>query len=406
MSLLEELGKKEVWQDFRSYKEERNQLNKKELQELDVLIEQQEYLKVTDTLSFGYPVRKTISKIGTDKKRTVYSYDRLETWVLKLLAWLLYRYDDRIRDNCYSFRRQRTAKTAFDRIRQIPGLDDCYVLKADIHDYFNSINVDKLLMILQQIIDDDPKLYEFMKKLLTQDRCYRNEELIVEKRGAMAGVPLASFLANIYLLEMDNAFRQAGIPCFRYSDDIIIFCKDTEQLNEADKMLKDKLQEMDLQLNMDKYRISLPHQPWEFLGFSYSDGKIDLSEVTIEKMKGKIRRKRHALYRWRKKNNADYNRTARAMIRSFDNKFYDLSGNDGFTWTRFYFPVITVSDGLHEIDKTMIQYLRYLQTGRHNKSNYTVSYDSLKKLGYTSLVNEYYNWKRENSRLNRTNRED
>ena len=170
MSLLEELGKKEVWQDFRSYKEERNQLNKKELQELDVLIEQQEYLKVTDTLSFGYPVRKTISKIGTDKKRTVYSYDRLETWVLKLLAWLLYRYDDRIRDNCYSFRRQRTAKTAFDRIRQIPGLDDCHVLKADIHDYFNSINVDKLLMILQQIIDDDPNLYEFMKKLLTQDR--------------------------------------------------------------------------------------------------------------------------------------------------------------------------------------------------------------------------------------------
>ena len=67
MSLLEELGKKEVWQDFRSYKEERNQLNKKELQELDVLIEHQEYLKVTDTLSFGYPVRKTISKIGTDK---------------------------------------------------------------------------------------------------------------------------------------------------------------------------------------------------------------------------------------------------------------------------------------------------------------------------------------------------
>ena len=406
MSILEKLGKKEVWQDFRSYKAERNQLNKQELKELDVLIEQQEYLKITETLSFGYPVKKTISKIGTDKKRTVYSYDHLETWVLKLLTWLLYRYDDRIRDNCYSFRRQRTSKTAFDRIRRIPDLDDCFVLKADVHDYFNSINVEKLLTILPIIIDDDPELSEFISKLLTQDRCYWNEELIEEKRGAMAGVPLASFLANIYLLEMDNAFRQADIPCFRYSDDIIIFCRDEDQLNEADKMLKEKLQEMDLQLNMDKYRISLPHEQWEFLGFSYHDGKIDLSDVTITKMKRKIRRKRHALYRWRKRNNADYNRTARAMIRSFDNKFYDLSGNDGFTWTRFYFPVITVSDGLHEIDQTMVQYLRYLQSGRHTKSNYNVSYDSLKKLGYTSLVNEYYNWKRDNSRLNRTNRED
>ena len=87
------------------------------------------------------------------------------------------------------------------------------------------------------------------------------------------------------------------------------------------------------------------------------------------------------------------------MIRSFDYKFYDLSGNNGFTWTRFYFPVITVSDGLYKIDQTMVQYLRYLETGRHYKGNYEISYDYLKKLGYTSLVNEYYNWKKENEEL-------
>ena len=403
MSLLEQLSRKETWLDFRSYKADRNQLSKSELKELDVFIEEEKYLTVTDTFSFGYPTKKTISKMGSDKKRTVYSYNSDETWVLKLLSWLLYKYDCRIPDNCYSFRPHKTSKTAFDSIRSIPELDECFALKADIHDYFNSINVDKLLIILHQVIDDDEPLYQLMKYILTQDKCYYNGELITEKRGAMAGVPLASFLANIYLMDMDQRFQQDSIPYYRYSDDIIIFCKNEETLEYADKLLKETLREKELILNMKKYIVTAPHQSWEFLGFSYNERKIDISDVTVEKMKGKIRRKAHSIYRWKKRNKADYARAARSMIRSFDYRFYDLSGNNGFTWTRFYFPVITVSDGLHKIDQTMVQYLRYLETGRHYKRNYDISYDTLKKLGYTSLVNEYYNWKRENAALNKTN---
>jgi hypothetical protein len=402
MSLLEQLSQKETWKDFRIYKAERNQLSKRELNELDVFIEEQKYLSVTDTFSFGYPTKKTISKMGSEKKRTVYSYSDDETWVLKVLSWLLYRYDCKIPESCYSFRPHKTSKTAFDSIRKIPVLDSCFVLKADIHDYFNSINVDKLLIILHQAIDDDEPLYQFIEGLLTQDRCYYNYELITEKRGAMAGVPLASFLANIYLMDMDLLFEQENIPYYRYSDDIIIFCKDEEQLKHADTLMKETLKEKCLKLNMKKYHVSEPHQSWEFLGFSYHEGQIDLSDGTIEKMKGKIRRKAHSIYRWKKRNNADYSRAARSMIRSFDYKFYDLSGNNGFTWTRFYFPVITVSDGLHKIDQTMVQYLRYLKTGRHYKGNYEISYDYLKKLGYTSLVNEYYTWKKENEELKKS----
>ena len=403
MSLLNELGKREVWNDFRNYRTTRNQLSLRESRQLDVLIEHEGYRKITDTLSFGYPVRKTITKLNSSKKRTVYSYSSEETWVLKLLAWLLYRYDDRISDSCFSFRRNKTARTAFDAIMKIEGLDECYSLKADIHDYFNSIDVDKLMVILKDIISDDPELVSFLEKLLRQDRCYYNEELIEEKRGAMAGVPLASFFANVYLGELDRTFEEKGIPYLRYSDDIIIFCHSSEELNEADRILKENIDKMGLTLNMDKYQVRKPHDGWEFLGFRYHEGKIDLSEATIEKMKGKIRRKARSLYRWRTQKKASYERTAAAMIRSFDRKFYDLQGDNSFTWTRFYFPVITVSDGLHQIDETMLEYLRYLYSGRHYKGNYRVSYEDMKKLGYTSLVAEYYNWKRENAELNRIN---
>ena len=87
------------------------------------------------------------------------------------------------------------------------------------------------------------------------------------------------------------------------------------------------------------------------------------------------------------------------MINSFDRKFYDLSGTNDFTWTRFYFPVITTTEGLKEIDGYMQKYLRYLYSGRHYKGNYKVSYEELKKLGYTPLTAEYYKWKKENDML-------
>ena len=48
----------------------------------------------------------------------------------------------------------------------------------------------------------------------------------------------------------------------------------------------------------------------------------------------------------------------------------------------------------------MVMYLRYLYSGRHTKSNYRITYDHLKQLGYTPLVAEYYRWKEENRKLN------
>ena len=91
------------------------------------------------------------------------------------------------------------------------------------------------------------------------------------------------------------------------------------------------------------------------------------------------------------------------MIRSFDLKFYDLTGNNDFTWTRFYFPVLTSSEGLREIDEYLVRYLRYLYSGRQYKGNYKITYEHLKELGYTSLVNEFYRWRNDNRKLDEEN---
>ncbi|MBQ4253265.1 MAG: group II intron reverse transcriptase domain-containing protein [Erysipelotrichaceae bacterium] len=406
MTILKELLKDEVWKDFRDYRKKRNQLGKDELRKLDDFIAEKRYLETADKLEFGYPVKMMISKMGSTKKRTVYSYGEDEMWVLKLLTHLLYKYDDRIAENCYSFRRNKMAKTAIDDVMKNSDLDNRYVLKADIHDYFNSIDVDLLESKLREVIDDDSQLLDFLLKLLRQDKCYWENQLIEEKRGAMAGVPLASFYANIYLMDMDRFFIQQGIPYFRYSDDILILADSESQQDYCYEKLREFISERKLELNPEKLQFYSPHEKWSFLGFSYYQGKIDLADSTVRKMKDRIRRKAHKIYRFGKRKGRTYEAMARSMIRSLDYRLYDLSGQNDFTWTRFYFPVLSSTEGLHEIDRYMLEYLRYLKTGRFNKSNYQTQYSQLKALGYTPLVAEFYNWKRENRMLDEQNRTD
>lgn len=404
MTILNRLRDAACWQEFYEYKKSRNQLTQKELKKLEDFIVQKKYLPVTEDLSFSYPTKHAIVKMGTSRRRIVYSYPEDETWVLKLLAYLLFRYDGKLAGNTYAFRRRMTAVSAIRDILKIPDLNERYVLKLDIHDYFNSIDTEILIGILARVIDDDEPLLSLLCTLLRQDGCYENGSLIEEKRGAMAGVPLAGFFANFYLADLDEYFLAKGIPWFRYSDDMILFLKNEKEREECFAYIMRFLDERKLTLNPDKLKYSDPGEAWEFLGFRYTSGVIDLSRGAIDKMKGRIRRKAHKLYRWRKKNHQEYDKAAKAMIRSFDHKFYDFSGDNEYTWTRYCFPIISCPDGLREIDTYMVMHLRYLYSGRYSKINYKITYEHLKQLGYTPLVAEYYNWQEENRMLDEQNR--
>ena len=108
-SVLECIKEENEWVSFLAYKTERNQLSKREISSLQSFIAEKGYLR---DLDFDYPVKKELTKMGSSKKRIVYSYKEDETWLLKFIAYKLYRYDDKIPESCYSFRRNRTAKTA------------------------------------------------------------------------------------------------------------------------------------------------------------------------------------------------------------------------------------------------------------------------------------------------------
>ena len=81
------------------------------------------------------------------------------------------------------------------------------------------------------------------------------------------------------------------------------------------------------------------------------------------------------------------------MLRVFNNKFFREENTKDLSWSKWYFPVLTTHDTLKEIDNYLLQYIRYLDSGRFTKKNYNIKYDYLKSLGYHSLVNEFYKTK-------------
>ena len=397
VSILSQLTQQEAWEDFLAYRLMKGRFNWHEFDEADAFVEREAYLplatKVMEGGSLGLPKKKIVNKMGTGKKRVVYSFAPDEMLILKLIAFLLYKYDDQFAHNCYAFRRGVKAHDAIFKLNKAIRGRKMWAYKLDIHDYFNSISIPILLPILKETLVDDLPLYAFFEKLLTNPNVLINKVVTEEQHGVMAGTPTAPFLADIYLKEVDWYFHDNGILYARYSDDIILFAPDEVTLEQHKATLLGFLEKYQLEVNPSKEKTYSPDEAYEFLGFKCHGYDIDLSEATKRKMKGKIKRQANALLRWKNKKGMDSDKAMKALINHFNRKFFESDEPETLTWSRWFFPVINQIDGLKEIDHYLQDNIRFLSTGKHNKSNYKVDYETLKSLGYKSLVNEYYRFK-------------
>ena len=386
-----------VWEEFLAHRLLKGRFTWPEFREADECVEEESYLPVARAFingeGPGIPEKKCINKMGTGKKRTIYCFSPEETRVFKLISFLLYRYDGSFAPNCYSFRRGIKASDAIFKLRKVLRGRKMWAYKLDIHDYFNSIPIPRLLPILRELLSDDEPLYAFFERVLTDGRAIADGVVVNEDRGVMAGTPTSPFLADVYLMKVDWHFADAGVVYARYSDDIILFAESREELERYKAEMLSFLKEYGLEVNPEKERIYSPDEPFEFLGFRCLGETIDISSAVRKKMKGKIRRAAHSLNRWRAAKGLGAEQAMKALIRKFNAKLFEGDDPELLTWSRWFFPVINRTEGLKEIDLYLQQYIRYLSTGRHTKANYKVRYEDLKAFGYRSLVNEFYRYK-------------
>ena len=396
MSLLDILSDERVWIDFYEQKVDPTYFRIADAQQLFQYVRQKRYLPVVERIRTGeglsVPLKKRIAKADSLKKRIVYSLPEDEAMVLKLLTWLMIRkYDFFFSDNLYSFRPGYGVKHALKRILNDSESSQYYSYKLDVRNYFNSIDVNLLLPILNDLLKHDTPLYDFLMQQLS-DQCVMDEgELIEEKKGVMAGMPYAVFLANVFLTPLDRMFEQIpGVVYCRYSDDIILFSKDKETLEQAKEILHNYLGDYHLEINPSKVIETRPGESWTFLGFECDGKAIDVSKVSVQKLKSKMKRKAKALRRWAEVNGKDGWMAAKAFIKHFNKKLYTSESNCEVNWSWWYFPLITTDSSLKQIDSCMQDCIRYVATGKRTKSRFNFSYEQMKDLGMLSLVNMWY----------------
>ena len=394
MSLIDRLSDREQWEQFYEYKTSLA-CPKYFVSDLRDFIDGEKYRavcgRIREGAGFPLPKRSVISKLSSDKKRIVYTYPYDENMVLKLLTYMMLRkYDGIFCDNLYSFRPGKTAKDAVRRLMRIKGIWDKYSYKVDISNYFNSVPVEDLVPLLENTLGDDRELCGFLTGLLREPLVVSEGKTIVESKGIMAGTPLSSFYANLYISDLDRHFEDSGVIYARYSDDIIVFADTEEEIRDHIEYIRRFLESKKLKINPEKEFYSGPGQGFSFLGFSCKNGVVDISPVTVRKLKHKMRRKTRALERWKKRNGETGERAAKAFIRIFNRKLLEGPVNNELTWSHWFFSVINTSDSLREIDLYAQDCIRYLMYGKHTKARFNTRYDDMKKLGYRNLVHAYY----------------
>ena len=399
VSIIDRINSLEEWQTFLNFKISSKSLSISEEKELVKFIDNKRYEYYYDLIKDNnfpsdFPYKKIINKSGTDKKRIVYSFSNEENIVLKFIAFNLYQFDYYFNNNCYAFRRNYGVKDAIRKFKGNKEYAKKYCFKVDISNYFNSIDIDILLKKLVFVREQDEELFRLFEKILREDRVYENGNIVSDSHGAMAGMPCSPFFANVYLSDVDKYFEEYGVEYFRYSDDVLIFADGKEDMEKIMDIFLTKVKENKLRLNESKVSLYKPYESFEFLGFSYNNGIIDISDNTKRKLKAKIKRKANALRRWQRKKNLSSDKAAIGFIKAMNCKFYGGNNNEDtqedFTWCRWFFPNIMVDTSLIEIDKYMQEYIRYIITGRHYKGNYRITYEQMKEWGYRSLVHEYY----------------
>jgi RNA-directed DNA polymerase len=345
------------------------------------------------------PVRHHLNK-PDGRQKVVFTFDAADELMFKALNRVLQpAVEPALSPLCHSFRPGRGPRSAYAQVFGLPALDRLASLHVDVRDYFNSIPIEQLLESLPAPVSTDRALMRALSVTL-RDRLVLADGRIVEDghKGVMAGTPLAPLLSNLYLRPVDDAFQKAGGAYVRYADDILVL-GDSTRLEEARGLIERRLGDLGLALNERKTRYTAPGQPWEFLGFRFERGSLDVAPNTAAKLRRRARRLARRA--------ADRDLPVVYAVRRLNRRLYGVGGRrQDFSWASWFFPLLSSTSTLAWLDAVIQEQLRFAATGRHERRNLRlVPYSDLVRAGYVPLVSAYHafrtSWRAYRSLLDR-----
>ena len=202
-------------------------------------------------------------------------------------------------DSSYGFRPKRDAKQATEKVKK-ELYKNWYVVDADIQGYFDNINHEILLGLINRRISDR-RVIKLCRQWL-QAGVIENGKYYPTEKGSPQGGVISPLLANIYLHVLDSYWekhKELGV-IVRYADDAVIVCRTRKDAELAFEHLKRIMTKLKLTLNPQKTKIvDMNKESFDFLGFRYqkfgktkSGRKLPYmmpSKKAMEKVKDAIR---------------------------------------------------------------------------------------------------------------------
>lgn len=180
--------------------------------------------------------------------------DRIVQMATKIAIEPVFEAD--FKDCSYGFRPKRSAKQALEVVRKACNNKGYYVVDADIEKFFDNVNQDKLMALMELRISDR-RILKLIRQWLKSGILYGNI-LEISELGTSQGSVISPLLANIYLNTLDRLWEKYGLThgiLVRYADDTVIICKNKKSANHALTLLQYIMGKLDLKLHPVKTKI-------------------------------------------------------------------------------------------------------------------------------------------------------
>lgn len=180
--------------------------------------------------------------------------DRIVQMAVKIVIEPVFEAD--FKDNSYGFRPKRNAHQALEEVRKACNNKGWWVVDTDIKGYFDAINHDKLMKLVEMRVSDRrilKLLRQWLEAGIISEGNYQRSE-----NGSPQGGVISPLLANIYLHYLDSMWEKHGShlgKLVRYADDSVVICRTKKEAEHALKLVRATMERLELTLHPEKTKL-------------------------------------------------------------------------------------------------------------------------------------------------------
>lgn len=325
----------------------------------------------SDNYEIAPPHQAQIPKDNGDM-RIVYVNENVDRIFLSIVNNLFFEmFPEFVHKNCKSYQSGiGCGKIVQEVSRQVISTKTREVgLKADLTKYFDRVPIRYIDEIFDRMEAKVGKsnVIDVVRKYYHADLCFDfNGELIEHYQSLKQGCAVASFLADAVLYNIDKTVSELDVYYVRYSDDLLVLGNDWERAYE---MIKEMLDEMDLELNPRKVEILYKDRWFKFLGFYIKGNQITLAKSRVKSFQKEIEAR---TIRQRKI----------SMTKAINQvNSYLYKGDGQYSWATSVLPIINVGKDINVLNTFVMDCIRACDTGKkkigglgsvNDKEDYTI----------------------------------